>query len=60
MAAALACCLVLDADLEPLDGTQPWFVMGLARPIQKELSAGPPLKRVVEARGHLWCSLTTE
>lgn len=40
---------VLDADLEIPNEAQPWFVMGLARPIDKELSESPPLRRVVEA-----------
>ncbi len=44
---------VLDADLEPPNGTQPWFVMGLARPIDKELSNGATLKKVVEAIGSI-------
>lgn len=44
---------VLDADVEPSNESQPWFVMGLARPIHMELSASPTLKRVVEAVGSI-------
>lgn len=44
---------VLDADVEPSTDSQPWFVMGLARPINKELSHSPKLQRVVEAIGSI-------
>lgn len=40
---------VLAADLDPPKGAQPWFTMGLARPIGKQLSKEPTLRNVVEA-----------
>ena len=40
---------LLDADLQPVDGAHPWFVMGLARPISDELGDAPPLRLVVQA-----------
>ncbi len=40
---------VLDSSLDAAQGTRPWFVMGLAQPIEDALGKQPSLRTVVEA-----------
>ncbi|WP_421032769.1 protein kinase domain-containing protein [Paraburkholderia kururiensis] len=40
---------VLDAALDAAQGSRPWFVMGLAQPIEDALGKQPSLRTVVEA-----------
>ncbi|PPU26096.1 protein kinase domain-containing protein [Xanthomonas arboricola] len=49
---------VLDASLDAAQGARPWFVMGLAQPIEDALGRQPSLRTVVEAVAALASTLS--